>query len=202
LTSLRTSLRLLTVIVATGTLAGCSSDHAGVPEPSGPSDAGRPWSTEFRQARDEGSPYERKVLADGVVTAAELSDSHQRVERCMRDGGFDLLWSEENTYEVTASNGSELTKNVDAALEKMRLSCLDKWDHNITHLFTEMRRNPEKQDEAKITAGCLRRAGLVGRDYTDRAWRSENDTGHFSFDEYDAAAVQCRLDPLGLWRER
>ncbi|PZE54914.1 MULTISPECIES: hypothetical protein [unclassified Curtobacterium] len=141
------------------------------------------------------------MLADGVVTAAELSDSHRRMQICMRDGGFDLEWSEEDTYEVTASNGSELTKSVDAALEKTRLACLDKWDHSITYLHTATRRNPEKQDEAKITVACLQKSGLVGKDYTERKWRSENDTGMFSFDDYDPAAVQCRLDPLSLWRQ-
>ncbi|QWS32690.1 hypothetical protein [Curtobacterium aetherium] len=160
-----------------------------------------PWSAEFAQARGEASPYERKVLTDGVVTAAELSDSHRRVQSCMHDGGFDLEWSEENTYEVTPSDGSALTEGVDAALEKTRLACLDRWDHSITYLFTETRRNPEKQDDAKITAACLRTSGLVGPDYTERRWRSEHDTGTFSFDEYDPAAVQCRLDPLGLWRQ-
>lgn len=188
-------------MLATGALAGCTSGPTDARHDTRSALADDPWGAEFAQARDEGSPYERNVLADGVVTAAEVIESHRRVQTCMRGGGFDLEWTEENTYEVTASDGSELTKDVDAALEQLRLACLDRWDHSITYLFTETRRNPEKQDDAKITAACLRKSGLVGADYTERRWRSENDTGSFSFDEYDPAAVQCRLDPLGLWRQ-
>jgi hypothetical protein len=40
----------------------------------------------------------------------------------------------------------------------------------------------------------------VGKDYSERKWRAEYDAGVFSFDEYEARAQQCRLDPLGLWR--
>jgi hypothetical protein len=201
LISLPTSVRLLVVTVATVILAGCTAARPGDREAAPSAVPGGPWSPEFAEAREEGSPYESRVLSDGVVTAAELSDSHRRVQTCMHDGGFDLAWSEENTYEVSASDGSELTTGIDAALEKTRLSCLDKWDHSITYLFTETRRNPEKQDEAAITVACLRKSGLVRRDYTERKWRSEYDIGVFSFDEYAPAAVQCRLDPLGLWRK-
>jgi hypothetical protein len=82
------------------------------------------------------------------------------------------------------------------------LRCSAVYDSTITYLFNEIRRNPEKRDEAEISVACLRAAGLVGKGYTERRWRAEYDEGAFSFDEWSTDAVQCREDPLGLWRDR
>jgi hypothetical protein len=67
-------------------------------------------------------------------------------------------------------------------------------------LFNEVRRNPEKQDDAEITVACLKEAGLVTKAYSEREWRDEDDKGVYSYDQWAPEAVQCRLDPLGLWR--
>ena len=79
--------------------------------------------------------------------------------------------------------------------------CEARWDSSITMLFEETRRNPQKRDEAAINVACLRKAGVVPKSYSERDWRAENDKGVYSFDEYSAEATQCRLDPLGLWRD-
>jgi hypothetical protein len=78
--------------------------------------------------------------------------------------------------------------------------CSKRSDRNISSLFEQIRRNPEKRDEAKISVTCLRRAGVVGSPYSERQWRSEDDSGVFSFDEWYPAAVHPREDPLGLGR--
>jgi hypothetical protein len=192
---------VLVFLTATGSAAGCAATTTETVQSAHRESPSGPWTAEFAAAKAEASRYEATVLADDTITESELSDSHARMVRCMRDGGFTLTWSEENTYQVEESGGADLTASVDARLEEVRLSCRERWDHNITYLFTEVRRNPEKQDEAKITVDCLRKSGLVGGSYSERKWRAENDTGRFSFDEYGRAAVQCRLDPLGLWRE-
>jgi hypothetical protein len=117
----------------------------------------------------------------------------------MRDAGYDLQVADDGTSSLSRIDGADLPEM--DVVEAVRRRCAHQFDRSITYLFNEVRRNPEKQDEAKITVACLRKSGLVGRDYTERKWRSENDTGMFSFGDYDPAAVQCRLDPLGLWRQ-
>jgi hypothetical protein len=163
--------------------------------------AGGPWTDEFREALRQGvSPYEAAVLSDGEVTAAELEDAHHHVRQCLRESGLGIEYDPDGGFELSSRDGKypdDFFKRSDPVLR----ACEERYDEHVTMLFEETRRNPEKQDEAEITVACLRRAGLVGKDYTERKWRAENDTGVFSFDEYDMRAEQCRLDPLGLWRE-
>lgn len=187
-------------VLVTVVLSGCAT---GVGERSAEGTGAvvqRTWAAEIAEAATTASEYERRILHDGVVTAAELHDSHERVEACMRDGGFLLRWSDDGAYEVTEARGRELTSAVDARLERVRRACFDDWDQNVTYFFTEIRRNPDKRDEAEITVDCLRDAGLVGDDYTEVQWREDNGLATFPFDDFDEGAVQCRLDPLGLWR--
>jgi hypothetical protein len=157
-----------------------------------------PWASEFVEAISNASDFERSVLYDGAVTAEELAEAHEKTRRCMADAGYQYRQFDDGTSEVSAADGRDLP-SIDVVNTAMR-RCNARFDRSITMLFTDVRRNPQKQDEAKITVACLREAGLVGKDYTERKWRSEYDTGVFSFPEYDAGAIQCRLDPLGLWR--
>jgi hypothetical protein len=163
--------------------------------------AGGPWTEEFREALRQGvSPYEAAILRDGEVTAAELEDAHHRVRQCLRESGLDIEYDPDGGFELSSRDGKYPDDFFERSDPVLR-ACEERYDEHVTMLFEETRRNPEKQDEAKITVACLRRSGLVGEDYTERKWRAENDAGVFSFDEYDARAQQCRLDPLGLWRE-
>lgn len=146
------------------------------------------------------SDYEARVLEDGQVTSAEVEDSHLRVRRCLGDGGLGIVYADDGGFELKALDG-RYPKGFFERSDAVLRGCEKRYDNFITFLHQETRRNPHKQDEAKITVTCLRKAELVGKGYTERKWRAENDTGVFSFDEYDPAAVQCRLDPLGLWRD-
>lgn len=186
-------------------IGGCTSrtttDTSKTPVDAPLDGAGR-WREDFQHALRSGvSSYERQVLADGIVTSQEEEDAHDRVRRCLADSGLTITYSSDGGFEIGSSHGSPPSNDMhrtNAVLE----ACEAKWDQYVTFLFEETRRNPEKQDEAKITLACLRRAGLVTKTYTERKWRTENDTGVWSFNENDPAAVQCRLDPLGVWREK
>ena len=79
--------------------------------------------------------------------------------------------------------------------------CSRRFDHHISMLFDAVRRNPERRAEATIQVACLQRSGVVGADYTERRWRSEQADDHFSFEEWSPEATQCRLDPLGLGKQ-
>jgi hypothetical protein len=161
--------------------------------------AAGPWAQEFGESLADASEYEAAVLEDGRITAAELTDAQARDRACMRDAGYDLQDADDGTSNVSRLDGRDLpaTDVVNAAKQQ----CAARFDRNITFLYNEVRRNPEKQDDAKITVACLRAAGLVGEDYTARKWRSEDNAGKYSFNEWASGAVQCRLDPLGLWRD-
>ena len=86
-------------------------------------------------------------------------------------------------------------------VNEYRVRCTGMYDSTVTQLFNEVRRNPQKLDDAEITVACLRKAGLVGADYTERQWRKDYDADTLPFGDFDQAWTACRLDPLGLWRE-
>ncbi|MBT2502747.1 hypothetical protein [Curtobacterium sp. ISL-83] len=153
---------------------------------------------EFEESLRDASPFETAILRDGVITAAELEEAQERKRVCMLDAGIRWKIFDDGTSEGEPVDGSALgsTEDVNATLQR----CSRQFDRSVTYLFNEVRRNPEKQDDATITVACLRDAGVVGADYTERRWREENDSGAFAFNQWDPAATQCRLDPLGLWR--
>lgn len=191
----------LTGLVASAGLvvAAAPTRHANDDAPTAQSAAGL-WAPEFAAAIEESSPYEQQILADGVITAAERADALSRMRSCMRDAGYDFRTADDGTSEAVGLWGAPIADS--DAVNSARRRCADRFDANVTFLFGEVRRNPERRDDAAITAACLRTAGLVDASYGASDWRRENDTGAFSFDEWAADAVQCRLDPLGLWRGR
>lgn len=187
-------------VVAAQLLAGCSAGSGDPGADAAPVPSAGPWAQEFGDAVSDSSAYETKVLEDGLITSAELADAQARKKACMRDAGYVLRISDDGTSDLTMADGGDLpaTGVVDTAMQ----TCARRFDRSITMLFNELRRNPEKQDEATITVACLRVSGIVDGGYSERKWRSEYDSGVFSFNEWDERAVQCRLDPLGLWRDR
>ncbi|MFJ6171513.1 hypothetical protein [Curtobacterium sp. NPDC092190] len=159
-----------------------------------------PWADDFRAALDHGvSGYETKILADGRVTTAEVEDAHEQMGRCLSDSGYTIAYGPDGGFELGRVGGGSPSDDMPRANGVLE-SCEEHYDQFVTMLFEETRRNPHKQDEAAITVVCLRKAGLVGADYSERKWRDEYDAGSFSFPEFDERAQQCTLDPIGLWR--
>lgn len=197
----RRTVAVLAVAGIVSTTGACSkplSDRpADEPDLSQFVDAG-PWAADFASAFADAGAYERAVLHDGVITSAERADAHTRLAACMRDAGW--RWTE---HDDGSAEGEPLRSGAATDVEDMSRhleECSKRWDKNISLLFEQIRRNPAKRDEAKISVTCLRHAGVVGSSYSERQWRSEDDSGVFSFDEWSPAAVHCREDPLGLWR--
>ncbi|GAA3340593.1 hypothetical protein GCM10017714_20950 [Curtobacterium pusillum] len=157
-----------------------------------------PWAEEFAASSEHASEFETAILRDGVITPAELEEAQSRKRRCMLDAG--IIWDifDDGTSQAEAADGGALgpTDEVHAVLDR----CARRFDRSVTYLFNEIRRNPERQDEAKITVTCLRNAGVVGPEYDELRWRADDEEGTYPFDVYDARVEECRLDPLGLWR--
>ncbi|MBE7162505.1 MAG: hypothetical protein INR72_14790 [Williamsia herbipolensis] len=196
--------RCAVVVLVALVLAGCSSrSPVHQPPAADPSQLGLtgPWAQDFADAMASStSDYERKVLADGRVTDSELADAHHHVDACLRDSGYTIRYARDGGFDVDklgrGSASDDMTRT-----NRVLEGCEARWDSSITMLFEETRRNPQKRDEAAINVACLRKAGVVPKSYSERDWRAENDKGVYSFDEYSAEATQCRLDPLGLWRD-
>lgn len=188
-------------MAALAVLSGCAGT-AGAPGPTAAVAIDRaaagPWADDFAEAATGLSEFQSRIIADGRITAAELEEAQARMGACMEDLGHTFTTSEDGRSQSVPLPGHE-GDDVDT-VNGYKLRCSAVYDTTITSLFTEIRRNPERRDEAEISVACLRAAGLVGKGYTERQWRAEYDEGVFSFDEWSADAVQCREDPLGLWR--
>jgi hypothetical protein len=182
-------------------LMGCSFPQTPQATISASSDVAGPWAAEFREAlRSDVSAYEAEILRDGKVTPAELSDAHQRVDRCLGAAGMSIAYDPDGGFALESRDGKYPDDFFERSDPVLR-ACEKRYDEYVTMLFQETRRNPEKRDEAEITVACLRKAGLVGKEYSERQWRKEDETGEYSFPELDPRAQQCRYDPLGLWRD-
>ncbi|WP_144710195.1 hypothetical protein [Curtobacterium pusillum] len=144
-------------------------------------------------------PFEERILADGSVTPEEVEAAHDRVRRCLADSGLGINYDPDGGFELQSLDG----KYPDGFFERsdpILRSCEKRADEYVTYLFEETRRNPERRDDAEITVPCLQAAGLVGKDYSEQQWRDDYDADTLPFDSTSDEAVQCRLDPLGLWR--
>jgi hypothetical protein len=158
--------------------------------------AAGPWAAEFAEAAV--APYQVGILLDGVITADERADARARTSKCMRGHGYRYEEHRDGVADIDPLHRqSESIEQVASYLA----DCSRRFDHDISMLFDAVRRNPEHRDEAAIQVACLQRSGVVGADYTERRWRSERADDHFSFEEWSPEATQCRLDPLGLWRQ-
>lgn len=187
------------VVLALGA-SGCSDAGGGSASPT-PSISAGPWATDFASAFDDSeSGYERGVLADGRITTQELEDAHAKIDTCLRDSELTISYFADGGFEVGSTVGKSPSNDIGRTNEILE-ACEAEFDQSITFLFQETRRNPGKLDEAKITVPCLRKAGLVGPDYTEEQWRKDQDADAYPFDSMGEQAKQCALDPLGLWRQ-
>ncbi|MBT1623226.1 hypothetical protein KK101_11065 [Curtobacterium flaccumfaciens pv. oortii] len=182
-------------------LSGCTPAVETTKSPDAHLEMAGPWAEEFRAALDDGvSDFEFKVLADGDVTTAELEAAHERVGRCLADSGLRIDYDPDGGFGLESLDGrypDGFFERSDPILRK----CEETADEYVTYLYEETRRNPDRLDDAKITVPCLRKAGLVGPDYTEEQWRKDQDADAFPFDSMGEQAKQCALDPLGLWRQ-
>jgi len=197
-----TSVRVALCVAVALTLgaSGCSGAGGAGSSPA-PSVSAGPWAADFVSAFDDSeSAYERGVLSDGRVTTQELEDAHAKVDKCLRDSELTISYFADGGFEVGSTVGKSPSNDI-GRTNKILEACESKFDQSITFLFEETRRNPGKLDDAKITVPCLRKAGLVGRDYTEEQWRKDQDADAFPFDSMGEQAKQCALDPLALWRQ-
>jgi hypothetical protein len=193
----RRTILLILAVAAAGSLTGCADTGDSHLQANSNSDAA--WADEFASAMLVASEYERSVLEDGVITPAELADAQSKKRSCLEEAGY--------RWDIEEDGTSSLDPISDRAVPPAQMlngvlqECSRRFDQNVTVLFDEVRRNPQHEDEARIMVSCLRDAGLVDESYAERDWRRDDDRGVYPFSTYDEAFVDCRLDPLRLWRK-
>lgn len=158
-----------------------------------------PWASDFQTAyADAKSDFEREVLADGEITATEYEQSRNHVRSCLADSGLGIEWDERGGFALIAKNGQYPDGFFERSDPILR-ECESKWAGWIPILYEQVRRNPQKQDEAALQITCLRNAGLVDETYTKAQWRRDNENDALPFERRSGPATACELDPLGLW---
>lgn len=186
------------LIVAAVCLVGCSASDSNESKASQLSVTG-PWASDFQVAHANAkSDYERSVLADGEISAAEYEQSKNHLRSCLGDAGLTITWDTRGGFELGSQSGSypdDFFERSDPVLQQ----CESQWAGSILYLYEQIRRNPEKRDEDAMQVACLRSSGLIDETYTKEQWRRDNENDALPFDRRGDAATRCELDPLGLW---
>ncbi|MDR0504689.1 MAG: hypothetical protein LBG70_02625 [Bifidobacteriaceae bacterium] len=121
-----------------------------------------PWAQEFRDTLAIAkSDYVKAILADGVITEAELKDAQQHVIACLADGGVTARY-------VTGENGDTglETADLSEAQWEVNINCHNQWMGQIDALYYQIARNPYNEDFQALAAACLVRKGLAPKGFT------------------------------------
>ena len=139
-------------------VSGCSAGQAPTDAFSGP--YGPQVKAAYEAATD---PAVKATLADGKITQAEYDAAVQRAVKCAADQGVTV--TPEKQPNGLDTYGFIQTPNSDAVFT----SCEDAHLMQIELLYGQMVQNPQNRDMNDVYADCLKRAGVVPRDYTVQA---------------------------------
>ena len=190
--------------VAAAALVACAVPAASADAPVSP--AGTPSDRQialWQQAqRDATSPFERGVLADGVITKQEYTKAYDAFLDCVTKAGYDVHSEWQGallTYTLSLpANSPEVkdTSKFDAVTEKCSRGTTD----IIEPLYGSMVTDPDGIGYASTMAKCLARVGLVPATYSadDVTRELFGPPGSVkSFDESDPRFLACLQDPAG-----
>lgn len=130
------------VTVSCAALCACSANIEEAPSSA--------WAHELQTAREEvdgesSEAFVLQVLADDVVSDAEIEEAGIRMESCMHDRGYDTF-----SYRPRDQNFGELgsPERWDAeAVESDRISCAKQTGSSVvSYLWSSMRSNPQNID--------------------------------------------------------
>ncbi|KQO64541.1 hypothetical protein ASF23_16295 [Curtobacterium sp. Leaf261] len=116
------------------------------PDPSDFAPAGA-WAHEFAEASSTAGPFERRILADGVITETEFEDSRTAMRRCMRDAGFAYTAFWDGGAVAAAAPGHRTIRDVTPVSDALR-ECSNQFGRSIADLFRETLRDPDKTERA------------------------------------------------------
>ncbi|MBF4575334.1 hypothetical protein [Frondihabitans sp. VKM Ac-2883] len=188
---------LLGTTLILGALAGCV-DSTGVPDErlsgEGHATFEGPFAPQFESAWAEATTtLQRKILADGEITARENSEVQDSFVECMAASQVKVSWSEGGGFSLAPLGSSMDPEEANEPVSK----CERESTGPISWLYYEVRSNPENQDIFELMAKCLEGAGVVERGYSAADYKREFEADAFRFDETDESFRQCNLDPTG-----
>lgn len=140
-------------------LVGCSG---GTHPSSNPS----PWADAFAEASKTESSYVQSVLADGKVTASELSDAQGHVIQCLADAGIEAKYQTDEWGQPMLTTPNELNEQ---QLE-IDFACENQWMGSIGILYWGVLTNPDRLSPSDAIAACLVRNGLAPAGFTGKDW--------------------------------
>ena len=167
--------------VMVGFVAGVSGCSAG----QAPTAFSGPYGPKVKAAYEAATdPAVKATLADGKITQAEYDAAVQRMVKCAADQGVTVMPQQQpgGLYPYMLIK----TGNADAVFT----SCEDATLTPI-ELLSAGFNNPQNRDMNDVYADCLKRAGVVPRDYTGQQFQADSkaNSGPFSNE------VRRLLDP-------
>lgn len=174
-----------------------AKDGAEIPQFSGP------WAEDFRSSyRRATSDFERKALADEMISDSEFAEMENRFTTCLEEHSISFSgFSPTGAFEFHFREGM----NAATASATADSCAASSGNDTIGSLYFAMRRNPENLDESAIMAACLVGKRVVPRGYGARDY--EKDAPEMTFPFSDPTAGQtalddCGADPLGFGSQK
>lgn len=170
-------------------LAGLSACSAG---PERTDAFSGPYGPQVKAAYESATdPAVKATLADGKITQAEYDAAVQRAVKCAADQGVTVTPEKlpGGLYQYSLIS----SPNGDAVFT----SCGDSTLTSIEVLYSQVLENPQNRDMNEVYADCLKRAGIVPRDYTGQQYLADAKAGSgpFAGTTLDPDVQQCMLNP-------
>ena len=153
------------------------------------------WDAEMDRVADMVDlPEVREILADHVITEAELAALQDRLADCLAPIGITEI-----TFDLQEGGYSTNRPPGDAdALYEAEEECERQVGYGyVNGLYSEMKRNPDNVDKTSEVVACLAAKGLVPPDYSPEAYRRDVGTGGLPFDIGENADAFTECASLG-----
>lgn len=146
-----------------------------------------PYGSDMKDAYENATdPNVRDALEDGVVSRAEYEAAYQRFVSCAHDRGVEVTLEDSYglyTYSTVGPGSDEVVSACTPVVE------------TIAAFYADMLTNPSRTDPLDLSAACLRRAGVVDRDYDAEQLSSDLAAGTGPFAEPSSSVDRCMINP-------
>lgn len=209
-TTLSHTARLAAVLIAAVVLSGCSDSTEDLPSTSSGSDTpvfSGPWAAEFSSMYTAATTdLERDILADEVITEAEVNEMRSVFTACLTDLGYsNIQFADDGGFTLVPPTGY----TTDAENDMVDSCSKSSGEQTVGALYGWISRNPENQDENAIMVQCLIRKGAVDPAYTAEEYEADGLAGVAGTDgppipyivgeaKGNELLSQCDADPLGI----
>jgi len=154
-----------------------------------------PWASDFDRAyRAATSELQRRVLADGKITAAEDKAVEDAFADCMSQAGYPGVTFEGNgAFSFPLPDGPDQSHGV---VERCQQGALG----DVDFLYWQTQQRPNNEPVAPAIAECLVRMKLVPAGYTADQYLRDSASGKPPFDVDSPDFGKCMTDPLNAGR--